>query len=221
MLKLIAFQEFSLSLENYLSKVFLFCSKSPDTMTSYPHLSIQISKILEFCLRFDDAKIVNPGLQNDLSFFRRKAAVCPNIICRLGMMPESDMFSRMIFFFAKPNPMMSTVKEVIQKSLKSDVSVTELVSNFSLLANSFQDMISNNVVCGSNKVLAFHAIAGSILIVDHFHPAGAFCRKSPINIKACLVNFRDEPIYGIINTIRWTSMHFNDPNTPADIKRLL
>jgi len=73
-------------------------------------------------------------------------------------------------------------------------------------------------------MMCLRAMTGAIILFDHLHAQGAFIRKSPINIKGCinvLKGYTASPTDGLLNALRFTTIHLNDPETPNAIKQLL
>lgn len=100
-------------------------------------------------------------------------------------------------------------------------------------------------------MLSLRAMVGSIILYDHVSEQGAFVKKSPINVrtihlilspssfllyaiadnqqqvKGCihvLKTFQpttDQSTDGLLNALRFTTIHLNDPETPGSIKQLL
>jgi len=67
-------------------------------------------------------------------------------------------------------------------------------------------------------------MTGSVVLVDHLDPLGAFHKKSSINVKGAITklkNFTEAPTEGLLNALRYTTVHLNDPDTPPTIKLLL
>jgi len=69
---------------------------------------------------------------------------------------------------------------------------------------------------------------GSIILYDHIHVQGAFIKKSPINMKGCIMQLKQyQPsdasvsTEGLLNALRFTTLHLNDDTTPGSIKALL
>jgi len=74
-------------------------------------------------------------------------------------------------------------------------------------------------------MLCLRAMTGSLVLFDHLHLTGAFNRKSPINAMGCielLKNYTGKASReGLLDTIRLTTIHLLDPDTPPEIRRLL
>jgi CYRIA/CYRIB Rac1 binding domain len=67
-------------------------------------------------------------------------------------------------------------------------------------------------------------MTGAIILYDQLHPTGAFCKKSAIDIKSCITElkaFQADSTDGLLNALRFTTVHLNDPETPNSIKQLL
>lgn len=66
-------------------------------------LAKQLADILAFVLRFDDAKMVNPAIQNDFSYYRRSLNKQKN---KVEVKIKDELANRMSLFFAYPTPML-------------------------------------------------------------------------------------------------------------------
>jgi len=68
-------------------------------------------------------------------------------------------------------------------------------------------------------------MTAAIILVDHIADDGVFCRKSPVNIKNAIIILRDRQdeltTNGLINSLKYTTKHLNDQDTPNTIKNLL
>jgi hypothetical protein len=74
------------------------------------------------------------------------------------------------------------------------------------------------------NMFCLRAATGSIVLVDHIDDLGAFHKKSEINIRTTITQlktFTDANTDGLLNALRFTTKHLNDPDTPANIKNLL
>jgi len=73
-------------------------------------------------------------------------------------------------------------------------------------------------------MFCLRGMTGSIVLVDHLDPLGAFHKKSVINVKGAITklkNFQEDATEGLINALRYTTVHLNDADTPPTIKLLL
>jgi len=93
------------------------------------------------------------------------------------------------------------------------------------MANVCQDMVDKKrFSTPATNMFCFRCMTGSIILFDHLHALGAFSKKSPIHIRGCITvlkNFTGGPTDGLLNALRFTTIHLNDPETPANIKHLL
>jgi len=71
-------------------------------------------------------------------------------------------------------------------------------------------------------------MTGAIILYDHLHSHGAFSKKSGIPIRACITILKTyqpqsggSTTDGLLNALRFTTVHLNDPETPNNIKQLL
>jgi len=135
--------------------------------------------------------------------------------------------NRMSLFFAYPTPMMKVLSETTAKFLSTDTSVPRenVTSALATLANVCHDMVEGKRFTQENyNLLSLRAMVGSIILYDHVSEQGAFVKKSPINIKGCisvLRNYQAHNTDGLLNALRFTTIHLNDAETPGNIKQLL
>jgi hypothetical protein len=74
------------------------------------------------------------------------------------------------------------------------------------------------------NMFCLRAMTGCVVLVDHISPTGAFGKKSPIYMKGVITvlkQFTDAPTDGLLNALRFTTLHLNDPETPSSIKAML
>jgi len=229
--QLLEFYNFSVSLESCFPNLLVaLCKDDPkDSLANQQALAKQMADVFDFVLKFDDAKMVNPAIQNDFSYYRRTlnrmklSKKEPNIKIR------DELANRMSLFFAYPTPMMKVLSETTVKflapSLGSGVPHDNVTTALSTMANVCHDMVAKKKFStdGTN-MFCLRAMTGSIILFDHLHSTGAFAKKSQINIKGCinvLKTYTTSPTDGLLNALRFTTIHLNDPDTPASIKQLL
>ena len=95
-------------------------------------------------------------------------------------------------------------------------------------------------------MFCLRAMTGAIILFDHVAPEGAFGRRSSINVKSnaaahsssshlfssffsrqikaavtVLKGYTNSPTDGLLNALRFTTIHLNDSETPNTIKQLL
>jgi len=224
------FYDFSLELESCFPKLLIaLCKTDPKhNIASQQALAKQLADVFDFVLRFDDLKMVNPAIQNDFSYYRRTLNRKKITKTDNNITIRDELANRMSLFFAYPTPMMNVVNETTVKFLAQDSSVPRdnVTTALATMANVCQEMMVLKKF-GSNdhtNLFCLRAMTGSIILFDHLHAQGAFSKKSPINIKGCITvlkNFQGGQTDGLLNALRFTTIHLNDPDTPGAIKQLL
>lgn len=229
--KLKDYYDFSIELEEVFPTLLsTLCKNDPhQTISQLQALTKQLAETFDFVLRFDDMKMVNPGIQNDFSFYRRsrnqrrinKADVASNI--------QEEVTNRMSLFYAYPTPMMNSLKETIVKFLTKDEMQgrslqQNVVTTLAFIANICQRMVEKKLV-DDYDVFCLRCMTASIILYDNIDPKGAFHKRSPIFIKKCLVTLRSKvdsaPVECLLNALRFTTTHLQDEDTPGNIKQLL
>lgn len=223
------FYEFSLDLEQCFPKLLVaLCSNDPKVqLPGQQALAKQLADVFDFVLRFDDAKMVNPAIQNDFSYYRRTLNRMKLTKKDTNIKIRDELANRMSLFFAYPTPMMKVLSETTAKFLTTEQTVPRenVTSALATLANVCQDMVANKKFEKIESVLlSVRAMVGSIILYDHVSEQGAFIKKSPIKMKDCiqvLKDCTDANMDGLLNALRFTTIHLNDPETPGSIKQLL
>jgi len=231
------FYDFSLKLQDCFPTLLIsLCKDDPkNSLGGQQALAKQLADVFDFVLRFDDAKMVNPAIQNDFSYYRRTLNqrkienTLPNIKVR------DDLANKMSLFFAYPTPMMKVLSDTAANFLRShegdpgfDNNLKDLIcAALSTMANACQDMVNKKRFANEDtNLFCLRAMTGSIILYDHVcnTPGGAFARKSPVEIKACisvLKGYTLNPTDGLLNALRFTTIHLNDQETPNSTKQLL
>ena len=77
-------------------------------------------------------------------------------------------------------------------------------------------------------MMCLRCMTGSIILYDHLDAQGAFHKHSPIDVRKCITALTQAPdkgvtapIDGLLNALRFTTLHLNDATTPRDIVKLL
>eukprot|EP01123_Difflugia_compressa_P000738 TRINITY_DN10856_c0_g1_i1.p1 TRINITY_DN10856_c0_g1~~TRINITY_DN10856_c0_g1_i1.p1 ORF type:complete len:318 (-),score=51.75 TRINITY_DN10856_c0_g1_i1:221-1174(-) len=226
------FYEFSVEVEKIyprlLTSLFQANDDLKNNLQGQQSLAKQLADIFDFALRFDDMKMVNPGIQNDFSYYRRTLSRM-KINNKAGDIKIKDeLANRMSLFFAYPTPMMKVLTDTTVGFLKNDpcpINRNQVVAGFSLMANICLDMVEKNRFTNAKtNMFCLRGMTGSIVLVDHLDALGAFHKKSSINVKGAITklkNFADVSTEGLLNALRYTTVHLNDPETPQTIKLLL
>jgi len=223
------FYDFSLELEACFPKLLVaLCKNEPkDSLANQQALAKQLADVFDFVLRFDDAKMVNPAIQNDFSYYRRTLNRMKLSKKDLNIKIRDELANRMSLFFAYPTPMMKVLSETTVKFLSSDSSVPRdnVTTALATMANVCHDMVGKKKFeADATNMMCLRAMTGAIILYDHLHAQGAFVKKSQINIKGCinvLKSYAASPTDGLLNALRFTTIHLNDPETPNAIKQLL
>jgi len=232
------FYDFSLELEDCFPKLLIaLCKELPkDSLASQQALAKQLADVLDFVLRFDDAKMVNPAIQNDFSYYRRTLNRMKLSKKDMNLTIRDELANRMSLFFAYPTPMMNALSETTVKFLNEDseqgVPKENVSDALATMANVCQHMVDvETFPSESTNLFCLRAMTGAIILYDHLHPQGAFHKKSPINMRGCISVLKGfngagsssgtSPSAGLLNALRFTTKHLNDPDTPTSIKQLL
>jgi len=124
--------------------------------------------------------------------------------------------------------MMNVVNETTVKFLSQDSSVPRdnVTTALATMANICQDMIMRKQFTqDSTNMFVLRAMTGAVILFDHLHSVGAFSKRSPINIKGVITALKSYTTGGstdgLLNALRFTTIHLNDPETPASIRQLL
>lgn len=224
------FYDFSLELEEVFPKLLVaLCKTDPKAnLANLQSLAKQLANVFDFVLRFDDLKMVNPAIQNDFSYYRRTLNRMKLSKKEHNITIRDELANRMSLFFAYPTPMMNTINETTVKFLSSGeggVPRENVTNALATMANICQEMVEKRSFDNKEtNMFCLRSMTGSIILFDHLHAAGAFCKRAPIHIKGCITvlkGFDGGPTDGLLNALRFTTIHLNDPDTPASIKHLL
>jgi len=138
----------------------------------------------------------------------------------------------MSLFFAYPTPMMRVLSEVTSKAINGAATTVprdNITQGLSVMANVCFEMVLNKKFdSDTTNMFCLRAMTGAIILYDHIHLQGAFVKKSPINMKGCIMQLKtftptsgQGSTDGLLNALRFTTLHLNDPETPGTIKALL
>jgi hypothetical protein len=223
------FYDFSLELESAFPKLLVaLCKDDPkDTLSNQQALTKLLADVFDFVLLFDDAKMVNPAIQNDFSYYRRTLNRMKMAKKDLNIKIRDELANRMSLFFAYPTPMMKVLSETTAKFLETDTTVPrDNVNNaLALMANCCHDMVvKKKFDSDETNMFCLRCMTGAIILFDHLHPAGAFSKKSNINMKGAITALKghtSSPTDGLLNALRFTTIHLNDAETPNSLKQML
>eukprot|EP01098_Paradermamoeba_levis_P003563 TRINITY_DN1606_c0_g2_i1.p1 TRINITY_DN1606_c0_g2~~TRINITY_DN1606_c0_g2_i1.p1 ORF type:complete len:304 (+),score=57.68 TRINITY_DN1606_c0_g2_i1:87-998(+) len=224
------FYEFSLSVEKATTKLLKdLCQGNPAqnlvNPTSHP-TSKQMAQVFDFVVRFDDAKMTNPAIQNDFSYYRR-------MLNRMklsnkkdkGIIVNDEMANSMSLFFAYPTPMMNTLIRTAQNLGNEGVTVDAICKFLAAFTNSCYTMVKQQKFTSTQtNMLALRTVTGAIILFDHINPKGVFHKKTPIHVKNAIniiKAFKDESTESLVSAIKFNTVHLGDPDTQPAIKTLL
>jgi len=231
------FYDFSHELEECFPKLLLaLCKTDPeDSIASQQALAKQLADVFDFVLRFDDAKMTTAAIQNDFSYYRRTLNRMRITKKDMDLKIRDEFANRMSLFFAYPTPMMNALTDTTVKFVEEDNTVpkSQVTDVLAVMANVCQHMVDvKKFSSDQTNLFCLRAMTGAIILYDHLHPQGAFHKKSPINIRGAISVLKGftsgggssggvKPSTGLLNALRFTTKHLNDPETPANIKQLL
>jgi hypothetical protein len=225
--KLKEFYDFSLELEDCFPKLLIqLCTGSvTDNIKDQEALAKLLADVFDFVLRFDDAKMVNPAIQNDFSYYRRTLNRMKLSKKDMNLTIKDELANRMSLFFAYPTPMMKVLSDTSASFLSKGASVSKESVNEALavMANVCQHMVEIGTFSDDNlNLYCLRAMTGAIILFDHVCDAGAFHKKTPINIRGAIASLKSySSAGGLLNALRFTTVHLNDADTPSSIKQLL
>jgi hypothetical protein len=224
--KLYEFYAFSLHLEKTWPQVLDQVCQTPDFVggvTKNLSITTQIAQIFSFVFHFDEAKMMNPAIQNDFSYYRRVPGRMKDK--KQKMKVDEELANKMSFFFAYPTPMM---KVMIDSTTSLDKAERpRIIGGLSMVANvCLQNIQAHSTELGSdNHMLLLCAMTGCIILVDHLRDEGAFDKKSPLNIKNAIALLKavnnPQPTDFLLNSLRFTTLHLNSEHTMPAITKLL
>lgn len=153
-------------------------------------LAKQLADVLDFVLQFDDAKMINPGIQNDFSYYRRSLArLLLNKETAEDIVVKDELANRMSLFFASPTPMMKVLTDctttfVEEHGAALNVTRDSVTIGLSLMANVCYEMVAKHKFTSvQTNMFCLRCMTGSIILVDHLSRLGAFHKKSQINVR--------------------------------------
>jgi len=222
------FYDFSVDLEQVLPKLLtnLFSSgKADENLDGQQALAKQLADILDFVLRFDDAKMINPAIQNDFSYYRRSLSKQKN---KVDVKIKDELANRMSLFFAYPTPMLKVITDTtLDLVKKGTIAKPDVVTGFTFLANICLEMVEGNTFQNqATNLFCLRAMTASIVLVDHIDDVGAFHKKTEIHIKSAIAQLNkfsgDQGSTDcLLNALRFSTVHLNEPTTPEVVKSML
>jgi predicted translin family RNA/ssDNA-binding protein len=225
--KLYGFYKFALELEKVWPQILDTLCTENTLLGVQNHLALakQLAEIFDFVFHFDEAKMVNPAIQNDFSYYRRVLSRMKNANKdeKSKILLDEELANKMSFFFAYPTPMM---KVLIDATMEFDKNAKpKLIDGLSLVSNlCLKFLEKDDGTKEKATMLALCAMTGCIILVDHLHDEGAFHKKSPIRIRSAIQKLKMTTSTStdfLLNSLRFTTLHLNDESTMSSITRLL
>jgi len=221
------FFDFSTSLDQVLPKLLLalFSGTVDQNLSGQQALAKQLADILDFVLRFDDAKMINPAIQNDFSYYRRSLSKHKN---KVEVKIKDDLANRMSLFFAYPTPMLRVIIETTVGMVKANtIQKAEVVNGFALMANICLEMVeTNKFTNAATNLFCLRAMSAAIVLVDHLDDLGAFHKKTNVHVKNAIAALKtysgpSGSTDSLLNALRFSTVHLNDADTPPTTKQML
>jgi hypothetical protein len=181
----------------------------------------QLITLLNTIYAIDQAKMMTPGIQNDFSFYRRSVGKFQS----QAPVPETAA-NQISMWIAEATPMLSCLTMALKATIKKR---PEVGGTLAKLANMCAWIVARDGgLSQKQKDELFVAMTFSIVLVDRATPRGAFYRESGVQIKKCIKTMvseehsRDsEVVMGCKNSLKYSTVHFNDANTPGFVEDLL
>ena len=221
------FFEVSSLLERNLPRVYAaLCVGDADAaLVGHQALAKVLCEMLDFSTRFDDMKMVNPAVQNDLAYYRRVLSRLKRERKAADGEIRDETVDRMSLFYAHASPMTRVVIDTTTQFLASDASASSGQINkvLSRLAETCRGMVSDNKVTnGETQQVCLRSMTMCLIILDHIHEGGIFSKKSPVDVVSCiklLQSWTQHSTDSMMNALRFMTTHARDPNALPYIKK--
>ncbi|CAI9589423.1 unnamed protein product [Staurois parvus] len=175
----------------------------------------------------------NPAIQNDFSYYRR--TISRNRINNMHLDIENEvnneMANRMSLFYAEATPMLKTLSNATTSFVSDNKTLpientTDCLSTMASVCKVMLETPEYSSRFSSEDTLMFcmRVMVGVIILYDHVHPVGAFCKTSKIDMKGCIKVLKEQPpdsVEGLLNALRFTTKHLNDESTSKQIRAML
>mmetsp|Transcript_16680 Transcript_16680/g.23074 ORF Transcript_16680/g.23074 Transcript_16680/m.23074 type:complete len:317 (+) Transcript_16680:64-1014(+) len=224
------FYDYSLELADCFPKILkTLCQDDPKkNLEKCQALSKQFANVFDFVMRFDDLKMLTPAIPNDFSYFRRTSSRMKVSKMKRELPMKDEIANKIALFLAFPTPMMNTINETSANFLFQDSTVPSgnVTTALSLIASVCEDMVTERrFEKEETNMFCLRCMTGAIIMFDHLNPQGAFHKRSGIPIKGCVTSLKAfQPSAGstdgLLNALRFTTIHLNDPETPSSVKAL-
>jgi len=222
------FFEVSALLERGLPRVYAaLCGvgDADSALVSHQALTKVLCQMLDFSARFDDMKMVNPAVQNDLAYYRRVLSRLKRERKAADGEIRDETVDRMSLFYAHASPMTRVVIDTTQSFLESDASASagQINKVLSRLAETCRGMVGDNKITKpETQQMCLRSMTMCLVILDHTFNGGIFSKKSPVDVVSCikLLQAQDNP-EGMMNALRFMTTHLREPNALPYVKKTL
>jgi hypothetical protein len=130
---------------------------------------------------------------------------------------SEELANSISFYLAYPTPMM----KVLIGAAAQMPDAPALVPSLAEIANVACAMALQGGA-GEDMNLLLCLMTGCIVFIDHLSPAGAFHRRTPINMRGCVSAIRTHAGGSdlFLNSLRFSTLHLADESTPPTISKL-
>lgn len=224
------YYEYALSLEEAFPELMGRLCDGGVRLESQQALAKQLAKLMDFVIRFDHMKMNTPSIQNDFSYYRRSMQRMKyhNQDAGEGALND-EMANRMSLFYASHTPTMTVLLGAVTKYVNTpsnNLALDNVLSALSIMAQSTRDMVRQKHFSNEEtNVFCLRAMTAAVILYDQLDAQGAFHKRSPINIRACVALLREWPDaterVSLANMMRFTSRHLKDETAMQGISEAL
>jgi len=213
MFKLKEFCDFSKRMSPIVTKIFKqLCAPGAsglvERLDSHQALVKQLAKVLDAVFKLDEFKMVNSGMSNDISYFRRKSQ---SLGRKMGQESQRisasftnidvldvDTTNTISLFFADPTPFLKALVKsmtdfVMENTGASNLTIDILGTMFKVCLKLSQVQpeeipeTSEFKIDDETKLFIIRVMVGLVVLYDHVDEKnGAFNKGSHISVKDCL-----------------------------------
>jgi len=219
MFKLKEFWDFSKRMGPIVTNIFKkLCAPGASSLVerldSHQALVKQLAKILDGVFKLDEFKMVNSGMSNDISYFRRKSQALGRKMGRENQRISAtydnidaldfDTTNNISLFFADPTPFLKALVQSVTTFVHDNTGACNVTVD--ILGTMFKVCLKLSVLEPSempenadfkldavNKLFIIRVMVGLVILYDHVNdPNGAFAKGSHISVKDCLKVVREQ-----------------------------
>ncbi|PVU93043.1 hypothetical protein BB559_003476 [Furculomyces boomerangus] len=218
----------SCNIESQIPRVLsvILSNPSPDDDQVYSHYS-QIAKkfaqIMDYSFQFDTLKFGLSDIQNDLSYYRRMISRIRDRddgVIEKGKLLSNDITNQMSLFYAYHNPMVKTIVDQTQRTIKN-TDKSSFLSNLVMLSAGSINSIRKGTP-SSTLNLYIRILMTTSIMYDWISEDGVFQPSSEIPILEVVSVIRDYTMAnasGYLVSIQLSCKNFNNPKTPQPVKK--